>query len=339
VSLASSDAEQVATFESPGLIARYATPTGLVLPEGIDFEEWTAVGEVLRQMEHSVMWWLGDWWRYGERAYGEASSQAAPSGYSLATVQNAAWVADRVEPFRRLKGLSWGHHQAVAALESTEADRLLDKAGADGWSVRDLRQEVRRQKNAIGSGVRYGQRHDDPVPDAFSVLVIDPPWQYDNKATRAAAEDHYTTLSIAQLTGVDPTPYEGESINFAETVRGMADENCHLYLWVTNGFLREGFELIESWGFTYKACLTWVKPQIGIGNYFRNNTEHVLFGMKGRLPTLSNSQPTAFTADRTRHSAKPGAFYDLVEASSPGPYMELFSRTRRINWYAWGDQA
>ena len=164
-----------------------------------------------------------------------------------------------------------------------------------------------------------------PVGDLteFPCIVIDPPWRYDNVATRGAAEDHYPTMSLDELAALELP----------------AAPDAHLYLWVTNGFLREGFDLMETWGFTYKACLTWCKPQIGMGNYFRNSTEHVLFGLRGKLPTLANNVPTWFLADRTRHSAKPESFYDLVEKSSPGPHMEMFARRRRMGWHTWGNEA
>ncbi|HMG44580.1 MAG TPA: DNA methyltransferase [Acidimicrobiales bacterium] len=136
---------------SAGLF-KYANPRGLDLPEGIPFEDWAAVGEVLRSMEGSIMWWLGDWWRYGERSYGEASSQAAPTGYSGETCRQAAWVADKfAETVRRHTDLSFGHHYAVAALEPPEQDELLelavtgDEDRPSPWSVQALRSEVRRR--------------------------------------------------------------------------------------------------------------------------------------------------------------------------------------------------
>ncbi len=154
----------------------------------------------------------------------------------------------------------------------------------------------------------------------YPTIVIDPPWQYDNTATRGAAQDHYSTMSMDELRELKPP----------------ATDDAHLYLWVTNGFIREGFELCEAWNFAYKTMLTWVKPQIGMGNWFRNATEHVLFGVRGKLPTNRNDVPTWFKADRTKHSAKPGCFYDLVESCSPPPYMELFARQPRLGWDSWG---
>lgn len=160
-------------------------------------------------------------------------------------------------------------------------------------------------------------------PDEFTTIVIDPPWQYGNKATRGAAEDHYPTMTQDEL--------------LALTL--PAADNAHLYLWVTNNFLRDGLELCEAWGFTYKTMLTWVKPQMGMGNYFRSVTEHVLFGVRGSLPTQRNDRTNVVNADRKRHSAKPEAFYDLVQEMSPGPYLEMFARERRFGWSVWGNEA
>lgn len=161
------------------------------------------------------------------------------------------------------------------------------------------------------------------MSDSWPTIVIDPPWRYKNVATRGAAEDHYETMSIADLS----------------TLAIPASENAHLYLWVTNSFLREGFVLLDAWGFTYKTCLTWVKPQMGMGNWFRSSTEHVLFAVRGSQPTLRNDEVNWFLEKRGRHSKKPRAFYDLVERCSPHPWLEMFARERRLGWDFWGDEA
>lgn len=157
----------------------------------------------------------------------------------------------------------------------------------------------------------------------YPTIVIDPPWRYGNTSTRGAAEDHYPTMRLDELAALHLP----------------ATDDAHLYLWATNAFLREALELIPAWGFTYKTVLTWCKPQIGMGNYFRNNTEHVLFATRGKQPTLRNNCATWFVADRTRHSAKPESFYDLVESCSPGPWLEMFARRRRLGWHTWGNEA
>lgn len=175
-----------------------------------------------------------------------------------------------------------------------------------------------------------------PPPEGqYRTVLADPPWQYDNKGTRGAVGDvapgkkfHYETMPLEEIAAL-AVP---------------AADDAHLYLWTTNAFLRPAFDVMEAWGFDYKTCLTWCKPQIGMGNYFRNNTEHVLFGVRGRLPTNVNDVGTWFEAKRGRHSAKPETFLDLLEAASPGPYFEMFARAtgqlwKREGWTYWGNEA
>jgi N6-adenosine-specific RNA methylase IME4 len=166
-----------------------------------------------------------------------------------------------------------------------------------------------------------------PRAGEYSCIMADPPWQYGNTSTRGAAEDHYPTMSLNELCELP--------------VREWAAEKAHLYLWTTNGFLPESFEVVDAWGFTYKTLLTWVKPQIGMGNYFRSSTEHVLFCIRGGMRTIDGNQRNWFEAKRGRHSKKPGLFFDIVEKASPGPYLEMFARQRRLSaeWDYWGNEA
>jgi N6-adenosine-specific RNA methylase IME4 len=163
----------------------------------------------------------------------------------------------------------------------------------------------------------------------FATVVIDPPWAYGDRLmsgrvrTRGAA-NHYAVMAYGELRDL--------------RVADVAAADAHLYLWTTNAFMAEALVLMRAWGFHQKTILTWVKPQIGMGHYYRNNTEHVLFGVRGKLRTLRRDTPTAFLAPRGRHSAKPAAFYDLVERMSPGPYLELFARAARPGWTVIGNE-
>ena len=113
--------------------------------------------------------------------------------------------------------------------------------------------------------------------------MADPPWRYGNTSTRAAAQDHYDTLCIAQLCGDELLP-DGTNL-VKDVVRPKVADRAHLYLWTTAGHLPEAFGVMEAWGFTYKTYLVWVKPQMGMGNYFRVSTELVLFGVRGDMRT------------------------------------------------------
>ena len=130
----------------------------------------------------------------------------------------------------------------------------------------------------------------------------------------------------------------------------MADAaapDAHLYLWVPNALLADGLEVMAAWGFTYKANLVWHKvladgrsDRRGVGFYFRNVTELVLFGVRGSLRTLNpgRRQVNLLATRKREHSRKPEQLYDVVEACSPGPYLELFARYPRLGWTAWGDE-
>lgn len=176
------------------------------------------------------------------------------------------------------------------------------------------------------------------VEGQYSTVVADPPWRYGNTSTRGAAEDHYPTMSIAELCDLD-------------IARERSAEQSHLYLWTTAGHLPEAFKVMDAWGFTYKTYLVWVKPQMGMGNYFRVSTELVLFGIKGGMRTQDRALMNWFEVKRGKHSAKPELFYDMVAKASPGPYLELFARCRkdsqlicrcsqcRLGWETWGNEA
>jgi N6-adenosine-specific RNA methylase IME4 len=161
----------------------------------------------------------------------------------------------------------------------------------------------------------------------FATIVADPPWRYDNTSTRGAAADHYPTMTLEDIISLP--------------VSEWAADQAHLYLWTTNAFLRDSFDILEAWGFDYKTTLVWVKPQIGMGNYFRSSAEYVLFGNRGGLMTRDSNQPNWFEAPRGRHSKKPGYFFDLVEKVSHPPYLEMFARQRRLDpgWDYWGNEA
>jgi N6-adenosine-specific RNA methylase IME4 len=163
----------------------------------------------------------------------------------------------------------------------------------------------------------------------FGTIVADPPWQYGNTSTRGAAANHYGTMTIEKL------------VRLSVEVDEWAAPDCHLYLWTTNNFIREAFTIVDAWGFEYKTMLTWVKKNIGMGNYFRSRTEHVLFATRGNVGTLRRDISNVIEGDRTRHSKKPGQFFDTVMAQSPGRYMEMFARERRLDpaWDYWGNEA
>lgn len=160
-------------------------------------------------------------------------------------------------------------------------------------------------------------------PDRYSTLLVDPPWEAQQSGPYGAAI-HYPLMSLEQIKGLP--------------VEDLAAEDAHLWLWVTNATLRDGYDVAESWGFTVRSPLTWVKFRLGLGNYLRNSTEHLLLCTRGKAPVKHRSQPTWISAPVQEHSRKPEEQYALIERISPGPYLELFARRRQPGWHVWGNE-
>ena len=163
----------------------------------------------------------------------------------------------------------------------------------------------------------------------FQTIVIDPAWDYaeegDNDQFGRGRPD-YCLMPIEEIEALP--------------IDRISDKNCHLYIWVTNRSLPKSFHLMDKWGFRYVTCLTWIKPHYGVGNYFRGQTEHILFGVKGSQPLKRHDVGTWFEAPRgERHSAKPDEFYSLVESCSHAPYIDIFGRRDREGWSVWGENS
>lgn len=157
----------------------------------------------------------------------------------------------------------------------------------------------------------------------YRTILADPPWDVEQQGARGA-EQHYPLMTLECIA--------------AMPVADLAAGDAHLWLWVTNATLRAGYDIAEAWGFTVRSPLTWVKFRLGLGNYLRNSTEHLLFATRGHAPVQFRAQPTWINAPVTHHSAKPHEQYALIERISPGPYLELFARRRQPGWDAWGNE-
>ena len=170
-----------------------------------------------------------------------------------------------------------------------------------------------------------------PRPGRYRTLVIDPPWEY-RLVVGGRSAPPYATMTQEKM--------------LALPVASWAEDDCHLYLWTTNAFVPSAVALMEHWGFQHKTILTWHKQTRkgtalwGIGNYFRNTTEHVLFGVRGKLRTRVDDIPTHFEAPIRGHSEKPDVFYDIVRRASYLPAGEAFQRKARtgfVNLFEQGD--
>jgi len=175
------------------------------------------------------------------------------------------------------------------------------------------------------------------VTGRFATILADPPWQFQNRTGKMAPEHkrllRYPTMELEEILELP--------------VANLAAAQSHLYLWVPNALLAEGLAAMGRWGFTYKTNLVWFKIRQdggpdgrGVGFYFRNVTELVLFGVRGSLRTLKpgRTQVNLFQTRKREHSRKPDELYGLIEACSPGPYLELFARFPREGWCQWGNE-
>lgn len=175
------------------------------------------------------------------------------------------------------------------------------------------------------------------VSGQYSTILADPPWQFQNRTGKVAPEHRrllrYPTMELKEILELP--------------VSKLAAARSHCYLWVPNALLEEGLRVMEAWGFTYKSNLVWFKVRKdggpdgrGVGFYFRNVTELILFGVRGSLRTLppGRRQVNLLSTRKREHSRKPDEIYDVIESCSPGPYLEVFARFRRPGWDQWGNE-
>lgn len=165
-----------------------------------------------------------------------------------------------------------------------------------------------------------------PSSQKYKTILADPPWDVQQQGARGA-ERHYPLMTLERIRDMP--------------IADLAAYDAHLWLWVTNATLRQGYDIAEAWGFTVRSPLTWVKFRLGLGNYLRNSTEHLLFATRGKAPVKFRAQPTWIQAPVQDHSHKPEEQYALIERISDGPYLELFARRRppsRGDWHVWGNQ-
>lgn len=181
----------------------------------------------------------------------------------------------------------------------------------------------------------------DPLPKiagGFHTVLADPPWRFSNRTGKVAPEhrrlDRYSTMSLDAIKALP--------------VSSVTARNAHLYLWVPNALLTDGLDVLHAWGFRYVSNIVWAKRRKdggpdgrGVGFYFRNVTELLLFGVKGSMRTLApgRSQVNMIETRKREHSRKPDEQYDLIQACSPGPYLEMFARYPRTGWTVWGDES
>jgi N6-adenosine-specific RNA methylase IME4 len=243
--------------------------------------------------------------------------------------------------FGRRGGLKGGRARADK-LTAAERAEIASHAAKARWAAKAQVEQVSLPKPkedpaAVIAAVSESLRRTVGT-QRFGTLLADPPWRFVNRTGKVAPEHkrlaRYDTLTVAQIAALP--------------VRDVAGDKSHLYLWTPNALIPDALKVMEAWGFTYKAVIVWRKIRKdggsdgrGVGFYFRNVTETVLFGVRGGLRTYQpgRTQVNYVESRKREHSRKPDELYRIVEGCSPGPYLELFARYPKPGWSAWGDEA
>jgi N6-adenosine-specific RNA methylase IME4 len=308
---------------------------GLQFESQLTAEQWQEIGLHLEQFSGSSQWWLGDWLLHGEgkAEWGGMYDQVVDEfeeKYQTAAI--AKHVAKEFDFLRRRKKLPWGHHREVAGLEVDQQDELLDWAedsGEDGKPV--TRKQLRDKVREIRKAARISATPELPA-GVYRVIYADPPWEYGDKRTNDAqsgsAESQYPTMPIDEICGLP--------------VRDMAAPDSVLFLWATAPLLTEAVQVIQAWGFTYKAQFVWDKLKGFNGHYNDVRHELLLVATRGScVPAVDTLDPSVVAEKRTQHSRKPDRFYELIERLYPAghrTHLELFARRARNGWQSWGNQ-
>jgi N6-adenosine-specific RNA methylase IME4 len=236
--------------------------------------------------------------------------------------------------FGRRGGLKGGRARADK-LTADERSDIARKAAGARWGDRAETAVAAPSKVIAATSADLRQATDG---QRFGTILADPPWRFQNRTGKVAPEHRrlarYATMTTAEIAALP--------------IGDLAADKSHLYLWSPNILVPEAFKVMEAWGFTYKSMIVWHKIRKdggsdgrGVGFYFRNVTEVVLFGVRGGLRTFQpgRRQVNLIATRKREHSRKPDELYPIVEACSPGPFLELFARYPQPGWSAWGNEA
>jgi N6-adenosine-specific RNA methylase IME4 len=290
--------------------------------------QWQAAYLFAEACGHAADYWIGDLLAYAENRadWQEKASQImGVSTLARQTLRNRTYISKHVQPPERAMADSLGHADAVAPMEVAQQRIWLEKSKREGWSVSELRTEIRASKRRA---VVKGQAK---LEGLYRVIYADPPWRYRNTSGtggNSSVKHHYPDMSIEELCKLPVA---------AHTLK-----NAVLFMWVTVPLMFENpgpREVLEAWGFEYASMQTWDKVLGNPGRFLHINTEHLIIAERGSCaPDRGEVPKSLFTERRTEHSVKPAVTRKMIERMyETGPFLELFAREKVEGWDAFGN--
>jgi len=297
------------------------TKTSLIFKRDITKEEWMDGFNSLKKIEGCIQFWIGDFLAYRNQKWGMYDDIAEETGLEINALRDYKRISENVESALRNADLTFSHHREVASLPPEKQTEFLNKAVEEKLSVRDLREEIRKDGIVFNS--------DTKLPEGkYQVIYADPPWKYGNSMPEYFTEqaNHYPLMTIDEICNMP--------------IKDILDKNAVLFLWVTSPILEESFEVVKAWGFEYKTSFIWDKIKHNMGHYSSVRHEILLLCIKGSYPIQkSKLYDSVLSLERTEHSKKPEFYYDMIEDLYPDSNkIELFSRNVRKGWRVYGNQ-
>jgi len=295
--------------------------TNLTFKRDVSKDEWMSVFQALKQVEGCVQFWIGDCLAYRQQKWGMYDDIAEETGYADRTLRLVKETAEKIESGRRLPELSFSHHVEVASLPPEKQELFLNKAVEENLSVRELREEIRRDKvEKSFAELPLGK---------YRVIYADPPWEYGNSMPSYFTEqaDHYQLMSLDEICSLD--------------IKSLTEDDAVLFLWVTSPILRDSFKVVDAWGFNYKASFIWDKVKHNMGHYNSVRHEILLVCTKGACtPDNIKLYDSVQSIERTEHSSKPEIFRNIIDTLyTHGRRIELFARNKAEGWDVFGNEA
>jgi len=322
------------------------TVCGLELSGESTPQQWEECGQALRQVDEARQWAIGDWLADGKRHYGDGLYKRAAeiTGLTEGTLMSFASMSTAFELSLRRENLCYGHHKEVQGIKqiATDADGTLclsdetdsEKIGELLTNTERQRQSVVELREQVRSHKEWQRQHIAAAnePEKYAVIYADPPWQYSSGDQHGTDEqqtvlgDHYPSMKLADICALPQA--------------NLAANDCVLFLWCTSPTLQEAFDVINGWGFKYKASMIWDKVAHNVGHYVSVRHELLLIATKGQPPKVPKLVDSVYVEERTEHSRKPGYFRQLIDDLYPhGPRLELFARgDLPHHWQGWGNE-